>query len=65
MNKTLRRVDDVGFSEVPAACESSKKFPKVGLQNLGNTCFANAIVQSLIHCPDFHRYVISHKESGM
>ena len=51
--------------EVPAACEGSKKFPEVGLLSLGNTCFANAIVQSLIHCPDFHRYLMSHKESGM
>ena len=58
-------MDDVDFSEVPAACESSKMVPEVGLQNLGNTCFANPIVQSLIHCPDFHRYLMSHKESGM
>ena len=58
---------DDDFSEVPAACQNSKMFPEVGvgLQNLGNTCFANATVQSLIHCPDFHRHLISHKESGM
>ena len=55
---------DDDFSEVPAACQNSKMFPEVGvgLQNLGNTCFANATVQSLIHCPDFHRHLISHKK---
>ena len=38
------------FSEVLAACQSSKKFPEVVLQNLGNTCFCkcnSAITDSL------------------
>ena len=55
----------IDYDEVPAACESSKRFPEVRLQNLGNKCFANAIVQSLIYCPDFHKYLMSQKESGM
>ena len=55
------------FPEVPAACQNRKMFPEVGvgLLNLGNICFANATVQSLIHCPNFYRYLMSRKESGM
>ena len=41
-SKILHYDDD--FSEVPAACQSRKMFPEVGieLQILGNTCFTNA-----------------------
>ena len=55
------------FSKVPATCQNIKMFPEVGigLHNLGNTCFINTTVQTLICCPDFHRYLMSRKESGM
>ena len=58
---------DNDFFELSVACQSSKMFPEVGdgLQNLRNTCFANATVQLLINCPDFHRHLMSHKESGI
>ena len=52
----VKRLDyDDDFSELSVACQSSKMFPEVGggLQNLRNTCFANATTQSLIYCPEF------------
>ena len=30
-----------------------------GLQNIGNTCYLNAIVQCLRHCNDYSRYIFS------
>ena len=60
-NKTLRhecRIKRMDYDD------NTKIFPEVGvgLQNLRNNCFANAIVQSLIHCPDFHRHLMSQRK---
>ena len=33
--------------------------PRVGLANLGNTCYLNSVLQALASCPDFVAYVAS------
>jgi len=41
-------------------CTCQVYFNHVGLQNLGNTCFVNAVVQMLAAVPDIRRQLCSH-----
>lgn len=39
--------------------QQEKAQGKVGLTNLGNTCFLNSVIQCLRYCPDFTKYFLS------
>ena len=41
------------------------QFPEAGagLQNLGNTCFVNAVVQSMLHSPQVRHCLSLHQEN--
>ncbi|KAK0557041.1 hypothetical protein OC846_000687 [Tilletia horrida] len=38
--------------------------PLLGLENFGNTCYANSVIQALYHCPPFRESILRHMDES-
>jgi ubiquitin carboxyl-terminal hydrolase 14 len=57
-------IEDMTPDEIAAALRLRKADPlPLGFENLGNTCFLNAVVQSLIRLPEFRQHIITSTNS--